>query len=905
MEIFCSNVPEDATDKFLRKSFAPALRGLSISVYHCKKLRNKCARLTIADVNDAMRFLDKYGERKKNKENTAPATTNGSTAPHQSTINLACQLDGVASQRRERPLTNNTNQGSYGTGPVERLTIFSRPIYFRPSDHQPDELLLRSLEAEAAKPVRVPRGSVSSVQPPRPPKTFTISNFSCGSWDYKNGNPVFVSYFERTGMGVAYFGKRLLKLTLDTTSNLQHHIEFDYSSVSGPIYLNNSSDASSFTITAGIAPRLYEKSAITLFQSLGLGTKKRFDRDRVDSLGGAWNGVGATCFVYRIQLFQPTNIGRILALKKDRRIPDMALWRTPSIHPQLPYSTEMAVFLSKLTRVDMPFRVKFQLQALVCNGELQSTKVLQLFHPTKQLLERVGINQAVQVLQRLPRSIPFAGPEVQSDEFDIDTLVKSLFAAEENDEVVLDWTLLGDDTLHPHRALIHKALITPQGLYLVGPVEECKNRVLRRYAGFWDFFMRVEFAEETGDPMRYDPSASLDQLYQCRFKNILEEGIFVGGRKFDFLGFSHSSLRSQSCWFMAPFQNEKDGYVDAKKIIPLLGNFDNIPSPAKYAARLGQVFSDTMTSIAIPGEIVHKAPDVTRNERNFSDGCGTISASVMHKVLKEYALRAPVKPTIFQIRLAGAKGMLSLDPLLTVDKIVLRDSMDKFTVPEPWFVEICGAGIRPLPMYLNRPLIKILEDLGVPPEPFIEMQQNEVEAMRLNSRSPVLTASFLESTHLARPTHLPLLLRALGNLDIHYANDAFLRQVIEFSVLVKLRELKYRARIKVEDGVTVYGIMDETGTLKEGEVFVPLQYETGGRFVLIGERIVITRSPALHPGDVRWVNAVDVADDHPLQQLHNCVVFSQFGDRDLPSKLSGGDLGKNTPRRLHIWKSLF
>jgi len=59
---------------------------------------------------------------------------------------------------------------------------------------------------------------------------------------------------------------------------------------------------------------------------------------------------------------------------------------------------------------------------------------------------------------------------------------------------------------------------------------------------------------------------------------------------------------------------------------------------------------------------------------------------------------------------------------------------------------------------------------------------------------------------------------------------------------------------------------------------------------LITGNIVITRSPALHPGDVQCVTAVDVPADSPLRALHNVVVFSSKGERDLPSQLSGGDL---------------
>ena len=82
--------------------------------------------------------------------------------------------------------------------------------------------------------------------------------------------------------------------------------------------------------------------------------------------------------------------------------------------------------------------------------------------------------------------------------------------------------------------------------------------------------------------------------------------------------------------------------------------------------------------------------------------------------------------------------------------------------------------------------------------------------------------------------------------------------------------------------------MDETGILEENQIYCSVQNEKAA-LVLTG-RVVITKSPALHPGDVQIVTAVDVPLNSPLRSVHNCVVFSSKGDRDLPSQLSGGDL---------------
>jgi hypothetical protein len=88
--------------------------------------------------------------------------------------------------------------------------------------------------------------------------------------------------------------------------------------------------------------------------------------------------------------------------------------------------------------------------------------------------------------------------------------------------------------------------------------------------------------------------------------------------------------------------------------------------------------------------------------------------------------------------------------------------------------------------------------------------------------------------------------------------------------------------------------MDETNTLREGEVYISTQrIDNSGyveRQVIVNDRVVVTRAPALHPGDVQLVRAVDALPGSPLRDLQNCIVFSQQGERDLPSQLSGGDL---------------
>lgn len=170
------------------------------------------------------------------------------------------------------------------------------------------------------------------------------------------------------------------------------------------------------------------------------------------------------------------------------------------------------------------------------------------------------------------------------------------------------------------------------------------------------------------------------------------------------------------------------------------------------------------------------------------------------------------------------------------------------------------------------------------------LQAEELCRLRAVQTSTTKAGQFLEETNIAKGVRLPWLIQVVKGLGLHHDQDPFLRSVIQLAIFLKMRDLKYRARIRVPQAVTLYGIMDETGHLNEGEIFCTFLTDEGIREILVRDRIIVTRAPALHPGDVQYVNAVDVPANSPLRKLHNCVVFSQHGSRDLPSMLSGGDL---------------
>ncbi|KAI2011885.1 hypothetical protein LOZ39_004388 [Ophidiomyces ophidiicola] len=855
MEIFCRNIPEQIQASHLKKAFRPVLEHFSISTFSCRRAGKKNAFLLILDIQKAQKLLDVHGQDEAKKTNTA-----------------------------------------------KPLILFHQRIYLSKSRHAPDEYALRALKFEEEKrlayqaPVRGSNPPPSSVvSQSRAVRTifFPVTTMSCGIWDYYRESPVFIEYFRCPGTGRVTFGKSLLQVVmLNVAPSTEFFLKSAYWNIQG-IHVGTA-DQASVTFTTDTAPSFFISDPMKKLESQMMMLMKKLRKPppakrRVGNFGGEHEITSGSCFTYRFELQNRRDVHIIKGLGGDGRIPPIGTWVDRRMNYAAPFSFSWskAEFEKFLDTENILFILKFQLVKLVWNGEISPDKVSRLYPSIQNFVDVHGVYNTVEGLKIFSHKLDYASPDTDASEVDVEGLVKLLGNC--IDRVTFQGT--SRLTSHPNNVNVHRAQVTPSGIYLSGPNTETKNRVLRQYSDHINYFLRVEFVDETGDPVYFDPTSSLEQIFQNRFKTVLKKGIAIGGRCFSFLGFSHSSLRSQSCWFVAPFTTANGENFDAQSIINGLGSFGHIFSPAKLAARVGQTFSETQSSIRIPENAVYlNEPDVRRNGRVFSDGVGTLSSSLLYKVWREYALREKVKPTVFQIRFAGAKGMVSLDSRLKGDQLRLRESMVKFSASKAFNIEICGSGVRSLPFYLNAQLIKILEDLGVCPIVFMDLQKDEIIRLRSVQHSISKAGQFLEETSIAKGVRLSWLFQILHGLDLRYDHDPFLRTVMQLAVFLKMRDLKYRARIRVPQAVTLYGIMDETGLLKEGEIFCTFLTEAGIREILVRDRILVTRAPALHPGDVQYAKAVDVPVHSPLRKLHNCVAFSQHGKRDLPSMLSGGDL---------------
>lgn len=479
-----------------------------------------------------------------------------------------------------------------------------------------------------------------------------------------------------------------------------------------------------------------------------------------------------------------------------------------------------------------------------------------------------------------------------------------------------------------HDVLTLHVTISPSSVSITGPTHDSSNRILRQFPGFEDRFIRVAFADDDGQQYRYKADVNIEHLVRSQVLPVLRNGFKLGGRLFEYLAYSQSALKQHSFWFVRPFV---DGYGVSQTpttIRNLMGTFkEDERCPARVGARMSLAFSATKPSIvAIPivGNTVSLA-NLSRSQlalvrgRKFcfsseiadiggkgpacmTDGAGLISiqaANILWPMINTGDERAP-RPSAIQVRVAGSKGVLLVDPLLSDCRISIRRSMMKFTAGEEFReIEVCKSFTRPAVAYLNRPLIMILEARGVPRQTFLDLQQDVIDRTRASTRSLVEAAALLESNDLGASYRLPSLFRRLSkrlsnfpDVEAYLLEQGFMTRVLDYSVNHVLRGLKYRGRIQIPNAWTLVGVPDHHGILNEGEIFVcmreakdaPLQYLTG--------KVVVTRSPTCHPGDVMVMTAIGrppPGSAFVIETPVNCVLFSTKGARSPASCLGGGD----------------
>lgn len=115
-----------------------------------------------------------------------------------------------------------------------------------------------------------------------------------------------------------------------------------------------------------------------------------------------------------------------------------------------------------------------------------------------------------------------------------------------------------------------------------------------------------------------------------------------------------------------------------------------------------------------------------------------------------------------------------------------------------------------------------------------------------------------------------LMMAGISGKDL--MSDPLMRSMLYSMQLNSYLSLKKKARILVPDSATLIGVVDPTGTLEEGEVFVQIRRDSfkcrNAMDQMIYERtqvkqlmddqtqvltgnLMVTRNPCTHPGDIR------------------------------------------------------
>ena len=443
---------------------------------------------------------------------------------------------------------------------------------------------------------------------------------------------------------------------------------------------------------------------------------------------------------------------------------------------------------------------------------------------------------------------------------------------------------------------IRCAIITPlKIIYTTDSIANSK-RVLRAFDQ--DKFLKISIREENQRAkFLNDSTRNNDKTYDY-FRNTMLSGISIGTRRCFFLAMTTSQLKIHNAWFISPYKIDNI-VIGTDYIKSWLGDFHNIKNIGKYAVRIGQALSSTIDSYEFTNFIEVK--DIERNSYCFTDGVGLITP--IHALAISKKIGLSYVPSAFQIRFAGYKGVLSVQPLLEdresfklwennnpienrlddnapLPDIVFRNSMNKFNSSHR-ILEIITAS-KSYEFFLNRQVILVLEGLGINPSIFIALQDQYILDILTEVNSDFSTFIRKFASYFSK--------------NIITSDALFFRRLINPILAQIIDDLNKKSKILVKQGRAAMGISDELNILEDNEVFIMFSKESVqsmeslvdyGTYVVPIGTAIIAKNPCNHPGDIRIVKLVDRKELHYLKDV---IVFSQRGDRPLFNQCSGSDL---------------
>ncbi|KAL8973519.1 MAG: hypothetical protein Q9197_002229 [Variospora fuerteventurae] len=302
----------------------------------------------------------------------------------------------------------------------------------------------------------------------------------------------------------------------------------------------------------------------------------------------------------------------------------------------------------------------------------------------------------------------------------------------------------------------------------------------------------------------------------------------------------------------------------------------------------------------------------------MNDGCARISRRAAKAIAD--SLNLSYTPSIFQGRIAGAKGVWMVDSLdETIDGpdgdfwIEITDSQSKFEAraedeyypdPERVTFEVSSFSRPLMQAKLNFQLMPILAEGGVAFEVFSTLLKDDLTA-KVSELEAAMESGLairkwnqdVNSVMAERAVHgiqmsggLPKSLPEKINWFVEHGFEprdcGRLKDLLYTAIADYCQRLENRMNIGVPKSTYAFMIADPLGILEEGEVHFGFSTPLNDELMLHDIDLLVARLPAALPSDVRKVHAKFKVE---LRSYHDVIVFPSKGARSLASLLSGGD----------------
>ncbi len=456
-------------------------------------------------------------------------------------------------------------------------------------------------------------------------------------------------------------------------------------------------------------------------------------------------------------------------------------------------------------------------------------------------------------------------------------------------------------------------LITPSRIIYLIPTNSTNNHFQRKIINYNDSIIEINIVDEDQNNFsKYDMVNS--EKLKIFIKTVFKEGITLGFTEYKFIGSSNSQMKNLGGWMvnLEGFRAIKhinnhyninsldDGdddasyqlYQNCDEIIDKFGDFSKELNIFKNTSRKGMIFSETKYVTDVDIHNIIPLEDEQRGKYIITDGIGKISRDLIELSAKKWGVNdIKLKPiSAIQIRFMGSKGVLAVDPLLENGTVHLRYSQIKYQTNDT-SLNVCSVG-NYKEAFLNRQFIILLSSLGVKDEVFEKIENQIIKRYTELLDDPYTCLSNKGPIYYEFKNRLTRFIPDIDDLiknKIDLKDEPLFSQFINIFVYSKLLNIKYTGKLNDKKCVCLMGVIDETNTLEEDQVFIHLVHTTEFCRInkILNQKVTVYRSPSLYPGDIKILEAINTP---ALSHMVNVIVFSKKGKRPTFNKLSGGDL---------------